>query len=688
MLMQPGDYVLVVDSSDELRLALKNILKQAGFSKVDAVTTLNEAKSVLATTDVDWIISEAPRVDATVLENFFLTLNKQKKFPLLSLLVDNSIENQTLRWFYSQGGLSHHLRETDDGALMAEFQLLLERAFGDEVEPAEVSAYYLRLLLNNPSERLEFEENLTRAFPQNANLQMWLAEALFKNGRFDEAFACLPQTDATTLEKTPALQQLCNQITEAGTERESQNQKRISDVFVVDSDTTTHSIIKEALEPMGMVKIDCFVNPIDAWNEILRAGKPPSLVVMEWKLAQLSAPLFIGRFQAEGFFETRFLVVSSVLRESDKTVISELGISHLVAKPLELNSLQSIFAKVFRQTRNPAEQKFLEQKIIRLLRNGKVAEAEKLRDAYSNLTGPSKHARLYIDAEFLFAKDELVKAKETVICALKSGGREGLSSMHLLGKCLMKLGDYDAALIFFKKAQELSAADPERLCMIAEDFLSTGDIDAATEAINKANSIDDANTTVAVTRACLLTMQNKNTEATALLAQVSGVAIEVVSFLNNQAVSRIKKKEMTEGIALYLQTLKTVRESFPKFTASVLYNLALAYIKAARLGDALSTLKDAKASMPEAPLAKKINSLMGRVDEGMRLCMETIDLVARPTPAPIAKPAANNDDFLEFESISSEPQTSQKAEPEIDESLMQLIREPILGPGLKGIYFI
>lgn len=143
----------------------------------------------------------------------------------------------------------------------------------------------------------------------------------------------------------------------------------------------------------------------------------------------------------------------------------------------------------------------------------------------------------------------------------------------------MRMGDFQAALQFMQKAQTISPSNIDRMCAIAELQIATNNFDQAEKTIDEAKRIDAHNPQIAVTELNFALMKNDNEKVERLLPQLSSPT-QVITFMNIQAVSRIRSNQIAEGIEIYQRTIGLLKgPAYNQIKARLHYNLGLAYAR-------------------------------------------------------------------------------------------------------------
>lgn len=615
--------VILVDSSGAVRQLLSEVAKSIGFPNSQAVASIQDAHSILETEDVDWMIVPLAS-DQEV--NGFHTLRMMSSFSELknvrvSLLVDEG-EMWCLPKAFELGLLSYHMKPFTKDSLKKDLEEFLRIFESNEWNSTRTSAEYLRknlITTKSTGELLQLERTLLEMFPGNGKQLMNLAQAQHLSGQTDVAKTTLKQVVAIE----PGLQASVDQkatelfgskdLTAQAGEGAVGNVLGLNKVVIIDSDSAASANTKGIFTELGVTDIQEFSDGEQAWSSI-DAGEEPSLIVMEWRVPSLTGPLLLQRLRSKGFLRVPVVVQSSLIKPTDMPIIREMGVANLIQKPLERSQILKAVIWTVQQDRMPTEQQTLENKIRAFLNAKNITEAEALIGRYLAEQSIADGRKNVIRAELAFAKDQYEAARDFAIESLK-GTSESIFALNVLGKSLMILRQFDAALKCFQKAQSLSPVNLERLVTMAETQAEMGNIEAAEENVAKAKDIDPDSNTTKEGEIKVALASGSPEAAKKMLGQIESIG-NVISYLNNKAVAHSKCGFMEEGIDIYKKTLDSVPEEKLDVRSVVTYNMALAKIRKGDLADALLDL-DAVIAIPGAKVAKKAQSLKERLQSSL-----------------------------------------------------------------------
>lgn len=614
--------VILVDSSGAVRQLLSEVAKSVGFLNAQAVASITDAHNILETESVDWVIvplalgQEVNGLHTLRMTTSFYELRNTR----VSFLLEES-EMWCLAKSFELGLLSYHTKPFTKDSLSKDLEDFLRMFESHGWNGTKLSAEYLRRHLkatNSGADLSAVEKTLLDLYPGDATQLLNLAHAQHLNGQTDAAKITLKQAtfiDASLAPKIEAKSQELfgsTDLTPSAETAGAGNVLGLESVVIVDPDDTTRAASKAIFEELGVTNIQDFSDGEAAWNAI-DSGNEPSLIIMDWRLPSLTGPLFMQRVRGKGYMRVPMVVHSALITPADMPIIKEMGVANLVQKPAEKEAFIKAVVWTVQQDRMPTEQQTLETKIRGMLGIKNITEAESIAARYLADETIASGRKNVIRAEIAFAKDQFEAARDFAIESIKSG-TESIFALNVLGKSLMVLREFDAALKCFQKAQSLSPINLERLVMIAESQAEIKEVEAANETVAQAKDIDPDSATVQEGEA-KVAIASGAPDAKKMMGKIEAIG-NVISYLNNKAVAHAKCGLNEDGIELYRKTLDAVPEDKIEIRAIVTYNMAIAKIRKNDLTDAMMDL-DVIIAMKESKVAKKAQSLKERLETSM-----------------------------------------------------------------------
>jgi len=603
--------IVVVDPSSGVRPVMSAGLRKIGFTNVVASASILEILPLLKTQKVDWIITSALiKSKANVLQLLKLIIAVTQLRELkISVFVEPD-ESFILLKAFSLGLFSWHQRPFNGESFDAVVALIKKQMVQYSGDTTLVAAEYLRpLLADRSADLLAFNHKMSAAYPERADLLLPLAECQFRNAEHSKARALLWKA----IQMDESLDASVNKISERYSDREAfsgseDGKLDIKSCVVIDNDSAVQNGILGLLQNCGVEQIDVFSDGLSYWTW-QQDNVCPDLIVMEWKIPKLSAPLLIQRLKASGFGGAPIIVHSSLVQKSDESLLKEMGVMEVVKKPFRRDHLLNCLIGTLRQNSRPTEVEALERKIFGLLEAGKLPEATGFMQIYVKNHANQDGKRKHLEAEFAFATKNYKEARELANTAIKLGNKN-VSLLNLLGKVLLKLRDFSTALEIFNIANNIAPDSIARLCTIAETHEEMGDTGKALAVLEKTTTLDAENQKVINTKVNI-GLSSGNAEMVKESFDKFRPSENILSFINNRAVGLIKAGEIDQGIKLYGNVLSTLPAKGNRSREVVAYNLALAYARKNDLSSLLATLTD-DTVFTDSVLKAKATSLVKR----------------------------------------------------------------------------
>lgn len=619
--------IIVIDPLAQRRIVINEVLKELGFVHVTGFKNGKEALGYLEAENVDWIIMslmEQGEINALQILKL-ITEDNSLRHTRSSLLIDES-EAYCLSMAYELGLMSHHVNANIRDVILAEFQNLLNEMVMNDFKTVLLSAQYLSKFLkqNKMHESLlKFQESLLDLYPGKSQVLGQLAEALFLNNRPTEAEAVLQQIqliDATYSSQVTHLREQYGVFDDPELnfsldgEAEVPSQTRLNTLgvrncIIVDPDSTVVFFIEKNLRKAGVENILTFESGAKAWAWI-SSHPEPHVVIQEWRIPDLPGPMLLQRLRQHGFIKTMVIVVSSLIKQQEIPLLREMGVADAIAKPFDPETFFASLIGVLQQDRYPTEQKSLENKIRILLKNNQLEEAERLNHELRSLSDTAPALINEIDAEFSFVRGEYQLAIEKATDALRSGGNS-LLLLDLLGRALVKMGDFESALKAFQKAYQLSPLNVERICSLALAEAELGNYDVANQNLEMAKNLDHQAPIVKESECSISLLGQNFAKAKMLMGELDSIT-KILGYMNNRAVALARCSRFEDGITIYKDILAALPERHDSLALAVTYNLGLAYARYGDLTKALDILSSIDLGRPH-PLQLKVKSLIQRI---------------------------------------------------------------------------
>jgi len=604
--------ILIADPASGVRPAMAGAMRELGFDKITSVDSLAEALNIIATDPIGWLITSIfPDTKVNALQILKLARQQQQLQNLKVSIFAAEEEQPLLPKAFSLGLFSCHGKPFNKDSFQNEMAEVLKSLETNNWNPTLTSAEYLRPILkaqNLTPALLKFEQNLNQMFPEEAGLLLHLAEAHFLNKNIQAGRTLLWQAT----QRQPELADHVRDLSERYLDNEADATDASWDLgtcVVVDPDSAAQVALQEALKSCAAKEVQIFDNGERCW-EWLKANGEPDLLVMEWRLHGLSGPSLLQRCRSQGFHKVSIVVHSSLVQRQDEPLLREMGVTEIMPKPFRREDFLNGIAATVGQWQCPTEFRALEAKIRALLASNDLAEATNHMQLYLTKCGAGRESsRAQLEAEFAFSAGNYQVARDMAIKSMRLGNKS-VTLLNLLGKALMRLREFAAALKIFQRANDIAPNSVARLCAMAETQQELGDTVAAKNSLGLASTLDPSNQDV-INAKVNIGMATGDQEMVQQAINHFRPTDNILAYVNNKAVAHSRAGEFDSGIQLYMNALSTIPPENKRLHAIIGYNLALAQVRKKDIVAAITALETIPA-LADDPLARKIASLLAR----------------------------------------------------------------------------
>lgn len=637
----------VFDSAVNFRHEVIWALKDLGFENFVLGTSVGDAKSALSASSVDWVICPVFAEKKETLFDLlrFVTSHVNYGRILVSAFVSDT-EYELVPYLYENGLFSYHSKSHLRRSIAVGFSQMVDELQKNDWDPRFTAGSLLRNYLVRQKKAeclLKLEEGLLDANQENTKQMIRVAQANLLANNADRAEKLLRQAKIID----PTLEMNANDLLRSmkldAAAPADERTFGFQNCVVVDPDAGICQSVSHMLMEMGATEVKAFSDGEEAWKWLSNHAEP-DLILLEWKVPSVSGLALVQRIRAHGFSNATIMVLSSLLKGDDISIVNEMTVTSVVLKPFNRKEVMLTLRWAMGEDRKPSEQRSIEHKILSKLAENKISEARDLFAEFETLQGLPVSKRKYIEAEIFYCEENYNIAKDLVIESITQADGEALSALNLLGKCLLKLGDAASALKFLEKAQSFSPKNIIRQCLIAETHLELGDIEKAVTEVERARQLDAGHPNVKATD-LKIAGANVDFEQMRNLLKRLGPVSPILGYMNNRAIAKVRVGHFEEGVELYRQVLKFISVADAATHGSVTYNLGLGYARGGMYQEALSTISLIKTK--DINLQKKIASLSKKLKH-------TID-----TGTTFEVTTAQQEE-IEFESVVGTPQMNSK----------------------------
>lgn len=614
---------LIVEASTQSFSVLSQCLKKQGVTTIERCHNLRQALDRLEVEFFPWIITSTFAAEPV---NILQLMSVILKYPAL--------RTSYVSLLYKPDEIPIAIAAMELGLLSCfpsfENKNEIEDSLSDfwrkeaahRSDTCALAAEYLSTLLVDQKlehELLYVRQKLVDQFPGHMEHILRLAECEAMMGDIVTAASTLVQIKMIA----PSLHSKIEEIHDKylpqvqlieDSQKSTTNVLGIHKAVIVDPDDTVLKTVIETLEALGAKGVETFTSPEEAL-EFLKDRPDLDILIHEWKMPKISGPIFVQRVRHMGLERTPVILCSSQVADRDQHLTRELGIATIVPKPFKKKLLLESIIWTMKQEHRPTEIRIIERKIQGFLSRNKLKKAQELVGKLKIEKKLPEASLGYFEAELLFFEQKYDSAKFTALESL----RKGFSSVrlyHLMGKILMKLGDFEAAVRFLEKAQDLSPHHVMRLCLLADAQTELGDLKASRATLDQAAALDPQSKSVLHSELSLSLTMGELKKAEKIFQNLDFFD-EIVSYLNNRAVALSRGGRHAEAIDCYNKALQCLPSKANPVLGSLYYNLSLAQIRALEHDAGLKSLKISE-KMSDENLHKKVQSLRQRLQKSIQ----------------------------------------------------------------------
>jgi len=611
---------VVISTSSTFRGLLSSILKELSFSNITTVGDIQTCIEIMETEPVGWVIAPTRDNDAGHVLHILNIIDKNPALRALKVTILRDEDDSCIPHAFELGAFSVHKFETSKEACQQEFHKLMQRVERYDGDCTRVSADYLRDYLTEKGEFQElkrFYVSLLEVYPQRGDILLDLASTHYLAQEPENAKIILQQLVLTAPERKGQIEALCklhapDEVFETMPTTHIAGHYGFRTCLILDSDKSYLAQIEALSSRLGFESVHCFEDPISLMRW-LRRNPPPDLVISEWQLPEIPGPVFLYKVRHRLDLHVPIIITNRQLTQKDSTWIKELEISCLVGKPIIDKEMFQAILWTMQQTKGPTDLQSLRTK-LKIASKAQSPELFQRRQSYMQHPMLIEADRLLMEAQLAFDAGCYLHAKKYSLDALKEAG-DPREVLEILGKTLMKLREFDAALRCLENVNVLSPYNVTYLCEIAECHLENGDDSKFDAYLDKAKGID-ADAQVVIETAAKGAIKKGHTDTAKRLLQSLKSFKEVLAFMNNRAVALIQVGRHEQGLELYKKALNSIPDGQAEVRSLINYNLGLGFARANRFSEAIAVLPLAGQTKNAARL-RKVKSLRMRIDKAV-----------------------------------------------------------------------
>lgn len=350
----------------------------------------------------------------------------------------------------------------------------------------------------------------------------------------------------------------------------------IKSALIVEDDEMMTTLLRDYLESFGIKESVSAPDGSSAWK--LVREQTFDLIILDWRVPGASGLTLFNRIrQLPGYGITPICISSGLLTREDCFLLEEYPVTRLLEKPYT----EEIFIECIERLLIDSQWQQLNLgRLEELVAGIRAKDLSALGTLQTMLKMSPNLVPVTINAAKILRSHGLAREAEGLLRRALERDASSILAQSELGKVLHVQGRFAEAHDVLRKAQELSPKNLQRLCLLGEIDLATGDAESAAKHFKQALTIDGddekarAGLVTAGNIAALPPEQRKSPE---LLRSMAGL-------MNITAVSLVKKGEHEAAIKQYQAAFHFITSDDDR--TRIAFNLGLGYLRWERPDDA------------------------------------------------------------------------------------------------------
>lgn len=347
---------------------------------------------------------------------------------------------------------------------------------------------------------------------------------------------------------------------------------KIADVIIFSQRSVLSRIATDHLKMKGISSIVDHDNAADTQDSLTRFQK--GLLIIDWNVGdqEVVKVLSFNRKRHPDQMRPILLIVDKV---SDQIIATaaEYSVTQIFSEEPTLKNLGARLTSLIMVDALPSDIK----KVL-----NEVEEARKIEDWKLSLVKLQKALAKHPNNQRLKceAAESLIYMKDydnalKILEPFKSGKPPYLRGMHMLGRCLLKLGRADEAQSVLSTTMLFNPHDTDRLVELGRALFQLDRYQEANNQFDAALAIESNNHDALIGKSQVAMMDGDANDALAILQEVS-TPLEMASIFNTCAVLTMRKGKHDAGMGLYRTAMKAIGNN-SKLQARLYFNMGIGY---------------------------------------------------------------------------------------------------------------
>ena len=336
-----------------------------------------------------------------------------------------------------------------------------------------------------------------------------------------------------------------------------------------------------------------------------------SLLVLDWEAGEDKVLEILGKAQTTFTTETRpILMLAKQSSEKLMAIGYEYHVSRVYCGEISMDKLKELFESMGQDEALNSPLRSVISGVNQKRNLGDWAGANKILEEIRAKV-PDNPKVLTELAENKFQND-MWKDALSLLEPLIDLDPPYIRALHILGRCYMKLGQFDKASGAFKRAKITNPFNVDRLVLLGQCLLQENKTKEARQNFDEASQLQPESREARVGISSCMLLEGEINEALALMKNMSN-SRELAAIFNSSAILAMRRGDYSHGMKLYDSAMGAIKGDV-KVKARLHFNKGIGYCRWHRESEAItcfelawkSDLDFEKAKRNYLSLAKKL----------------------------------------------------------------------------------
>lgn len=464
------------------------------FQKVMKVASFQEALELIKSSELDWVFaSYCDKNDMSIIHFLQESYGTSRFHPFIVSALLTTKELHHLPDAFAEGLFSWH---PDKGIPEYTRQSIWKlRRHASTVAGLEIMVPYLfyRNYLKQKSmwqELISICEKMTHYYQYEDVIRLHLVEAYYCAGQDQNAKDLLNKIEHYEPALSSQVEEVRKKIldkTDISEEKSLATQYNMDHALVVGSMNQHYRDTNQILTKFGLsvTEVD---NINDAWSYVKK--HKVNILILDWDLDDSKASIFLQRCRISLEEDFPIIVYAETMTIEDSQIVSQFNVSLVISENSPKTLKAIALSWVITQFQEPTEAIGIERKIYERLAKLDIPRANRYFDKYIKVSSRNPAREKYLKAQIELAQGNYLDSKYLLLEAHSESIDKSERIETLMARCLIELGDFQAALAITKKILKQCPTNIYIACLHSLALMRSGEPGQALQAARSIIKLD------------------------------------------------------------------------------------------------------------------------------------------------------------------------------------------------------